>query len=289
MQHWAELRTALLLARLGTVSAAAESLGVHRATINRHIDTLETALGTRLFQRHARGYALTDAGREMLDVAHRAEEMFADLAGRQKARDGQLSGELVITALSGIAAVVLPLLAPFQKAHPDIVVRFETGSALARLEHGEAHVALRAGQRPKAPDYVVLPFRRLRFGIYASPSYVARAGMPDPSDWSAHRFIGSLDGVSRLPFADWMAAHVTQEQMAMVSRDVEVIREAVTAGIGIGFVAEHDAARLPDLVTIVPPDDRWMAPFWIVTHVDLHRTAKVQALLGFLRETGPQG
>ena len=59
MDKWAELRTAYQVARLGTVSAAAEMLGFHRATVNRHIDVLEAALGARIFIRHARGYALT--------------------------------------------------------------------------------------------------------------------------------------------------------------------------------------------------------------------------------------
>jgi len=84
MQFWTELRTALMLARLGTVSAAAEALGVHRATVNRHIDTLETEFQAPLFQRHARGYTLTEMGQEMLEVVGRADEMFSDLLGRSR-------------------------------------------------------------------------------------------------------------------------------------------------------------------------------------------------------------
>src|SRR6056297_675065 len=86
MDYWMELRTALMVARLGTVSAAAEALGVHPATVNRHVETLEGAFGPPLFQRHARGYAPTDAGRDMLEAAGRADEMLADLAGRARGR-----------------------------------------------------------------------------------------------------------------------------------------------------------------------------------------------------------
>ena len=55
MDRWDELRTAYAVARLGTVSAAATQLNIHRATVVRHIDALEEALGGRLFQRHGRG------------------------------------------------------------------------------------------------------------------------------------------------------------------------------------------------------------------------------------------
>ncbi|MEM6566415.1 MAG: LysR family transcriptional regulator, partial [Pseudomonadota bacterium] len=82
MKYWNELRTGLVVARRGTVSAAATELGVHRATVNRHVEILEEALGAKLFQRTSKGYILTDEGREMLEVAKQADEMFSGLEGR---------------------------------------------------------------------------------------------------------------------------------------------------------------------------------------------------------------
>src|SRR6056297_3102237 len=61
MENWDEVRTAFHVARVGTVSGAAEVLGVHHATVIRHIDALEERLGVKLFQRHARGYTTTEA------------------------------------------------------------------------------------------------------------------------------------------------------------------------------------------------------------------------------------
>ena len=55
MDNWDEVKTALHVARVGTVSGAAEVLGVHHATVIRHIDALEERLGVKLFQRHPRG------------------------------------------------------------------------------------------------------------------------------------------------------------------------------------------------------------------------------------------
>ena len=76
---WDEIRTAFQVARLGTVSGAAEALGVHHATVIRHIDALEAELGAKLFQRHARGYTPTEAGRELLDAAQDTDDRFAQL------------------------------------------------------------------------------------------------------------------------------------------------------------------------------------------------------------------
>lgn len=283
MRHWIELRTALMVARLGTVSAAAEALGVHRATVNRHVETLEGAFGTRLFQRHARGYTLTDAGRDMLEVASRAEEMFADLEGRSRGRAGQLSGSLIVTALGGIAPLIAPALRSFHLAHPQIALDFVAGAQLARLEHGEAHVAIRTGPKPDVPDYVVTLFRRLRFGLYAGRSYVERAGQPHPDHLEGHSFVGALGASRSAPFAEWMHGNVRQEALALRSNDPRVVHSAVCAGLGLGFMAEHDAQDHADLVEVIAPSDAWSTGLWIVTHVDLHRTTKVQEFLKHLK------
>ena len=76
IETWDEIRTAYQVARLGTVSGAAEALGVHHATVIRHIDALEGRLGVKLFQRHARGYTATEAGRDLLQVASATAEQF---------------------------------------------------------------------------------------------------------------------------------------------------------------------------------------------------------------------
>ncbi len=283
MKHWTELRTALMVARLGTISAAADALGVHRATVNRHVETLEAVFGARLFQRHARGYALTDAGRDMLEIAGRADEMFSDLAGRSRGKAGQLSGALIVTGLAGIAPLVMPALRDFTEAHPGIALEFVAGAQLARLEHGEAHVAIRAGAKPEEPDYVVTLFRRLRFGLYCSRTYAAHAGRPDPQDLRGHRFVGSVSGPQHVPYANWMTAHVPPEALALHTTDLQVLHGAVCEGLGLGFVAEHDARVRPVLIEILPPADAWSVGLWVVTHVDLHRTTKVQAFLSHLR------
>lgn len=283
MKHWTELRTALTVARLGTVSAAAQALGVHRATVNRHVETLEGVFGAPLFQRHARGYALTDAGRDMLEVAGRADEMFADLAGRSRGKAGQFSGSLIVTALAGIAPLVMPAVTAFHHAHPQIALEFVAGAQLARLDHGEAHVAIRAGARPDVPDYVVSLFRRLRFGLYASRAYVARAGLPTAGDLAGHRFVGAVPDPRPLPFGGWIDRNVAPDALALRTADPHVMLAAVSAGLGLGFLAEHDAHARPELVPVIAPCNDWSVALWTVTHVDLHRTAKVQAFLAYLR------
>ena len=62
------------------------------------------------------------------------------------------------------------------------------------------------------------------------------------------------------------------------------MRNAIVAGAGIGFVSVLQAAEVPELVRVTPPRPEWAAPLWLVTHMDLHRTTKVQTFLAFLKE-----
>ena len=58
------------------------------------------------------------------------------------------------------------------------------------------------------------------------------------------------------------------------------------AGTGLGFLTPRQAAGL---VEVIAPRPDWAAQIWLVTHVDLHRSAKVQALTKFLKETCREG
>ncbi len=285
MDNWDEIRTAYQVARLGTVSGAADVLGVHHATVIRHIDALEKRLGVRLFQRHARGYAATEAGRDLLGVAQATEEQFSQLSSRIKGQGETVTGELVVTSITGLADLLTPVMAEFQAAHPGLIIRFLTDMRLFRLDYGEAHVAIRAGGPPQEPDNVAQPLVRMRAGLYAARSYVDRFGRPESiEDFPKHQFVGIDSADTRAPFFRWLREVVPLECMTYRATEPASFELAVRAGAGIGFLAARLAEGDDDLVEVLPPRPEWDTPLWIVTHVDLHRTLKVQSFLTHLKK-----
>jgi len=285
MQNWDELRTAYQVARLGTVSGAAEVLGVHHATVIRHIDALETRLGVKLFQRHARGYTATEAGRDLLTVAQAADEQFVQLANRIKGHGETVQGELIVTSIAGIADLLVPVLAGFQAQQPQLVVRFLTDMRLFRLDYGEAHVAIRAGAAPEEPDNVVQPLVRIKTGLYAARSYAEKHGLPaSEADLPAHRFIIADSEAARAPFYRWLREHVPDSALTFRTGEPQAMEQALRQGAGIGFLSAFRAHGDESLVEVMPPRPEWESPLWLVTHVDLHRTRKVQAFLAHLKE-----
>ncbi len=284
MENWDEVRTAFHVARMGTVSGAAGVLGVHHATVIRHIDAIEARLGVKLFQRHARGYTPTEAGADLLRVAQATDDQFNQLVGRLKGQGDAVSGELVVTSLVGLSPLLAPVLTGFQRAHPDLMVRYLTGDRLFRLEYGEAHVAIRAGSVPEQPDNVVQPFTTLRAGLYASRDYAEAHGIPNGvEEFAGHRFVGHDDENNRAPFFRWLRATVAPEAITFRASSGMANEHAVMAGAGIGFLPEWMAAQRDDLVQVMAPQPDWSSSLWLVTHVDLHRSTKVQSFTKYLK------
>ncbi len=256
MQDWDALRTAFEVVRHGTVSGAAQALGVHHATVIRHIDALETRLGVKLFQRHARGYTPTEAGEDLARVAQATDDQFAQLSARLSGQGSAVSGELVVTTLSSFTRRLMPVLASFQAEHPDVRLIYRTGPRIFRLEYGEAHVAIR--------------------------SYIDRRGMPTEDTLAEHDFIGPYAENARAPGLRWIAENIPRERVVFRASEDRSMHHALRSGMGLGFSPVDQVD--PDFVQILPPRPEWQAHLWLVTHVDLHRTAKVQALTKHLKE-----
>ena len=290
MDNWEEIKTAYQVARMGTVSGAAEVLGVHHATVIRHVDALERQLSVKLFQRHARGYKTTEAGEDLLRVASATDDQFSQLASRIKGRGEAVSGELVVTSLMELSSWMTPLLVAFQRENPDVTLRFLTGERLFRLEYGEAHIAIRAGQVPEQPDNVVQPFYQFQMGLFAHKDYIAAFGMPSGvEEYGNHRFVGHDDAQMRAPFFKWMREVVPAHAISFRGLHADALRVAVLEAAGIGFVYLIKGRANPDLVEVHPHLPEWDSMLWLVTHVDLHRTPKVQALLSYLKKAVKTG
>lgn len=282
--HWDEIRTAYQVARMGTVSGAAEVLGVHHATVIRHIDALEARLGAKLFQRHARGYTPTEAGQDLLSVASQTDDQFTQLAGRIKGRGDEVTGELIVTTLDALAPLLVPSIAVFMRQHPELRVRLISDQRLFRLEYGEAHVAIRAGKLPDQPDNVVQLLFAQTLRLVATRGYIARFGMLTPDNLAEHRFIAGTEDIARAPYYRWLAETVPATAINLRVSSMKAAKLAVLSGIGIGFIPDWDRTETDDLVEMLPPLEEWAPKIWLVTHMDLHRTAKVQSFVRFLKD-----
>lgn len=174
------------VARERGLSAAARVLALTPSAVSRIVGRLEARLGVQLIVRTTRSFRLTPEGeafarssRRILDDIAEAESAIAD-QGRPRGRV-----RISMAAAHG-RLVVVPLLAAFVAAHPDIVVDMDLSDELADVIGGRADIAIRFGPLTDSP----LMARRLGDTgrtVVASPAYLAQRGTPRiPSDLMEH-------------------------------------------------------------------------------------------------------
>lgn len=282
--RWNEIRTAYWVARHGTLSAAAAELGIHHTTAQRQITALEQRLGTRLFYRNPRGYAPTDAGRSLLQVAEATQDQFNQLAARISGYDSQVSGKLIITTIPEFGSLLVPLLAEYQQQNPELSIELIADQRLLKLEYGEAHISIRAGQPPTEPDNVAQSLIRASASLYASRDYVARHGpLTSLDELAGHRFVSRTDANGNIALVEWMNDRIPATAIGFRAADSVSVMAAIESGMGIGMAICYAASVSENLVEMIRPRPDWYAQLWLVTHVDLHRSTKVQSFLTFLK------
>jgi len=277
IKDWNQVRTAYHVARLGTVSAAAKFLGMHHATVIRQVTNLEEELGHKLFHRHARGYTPTAAGENLSRIASVNEEQLQGLVGLIQEHGNKVTGELIVTTLPRFDTLVTSWMAMLQKENPSLRIKLIIEDRALKLEYGEAHLAIRAGLKPIEPDNIVKHLLPIQFGMYAHKNYVKEMGTIQSSDdIPRHKYVLNTD-IPIMSMHKWIAENIPLDNVIFKSSNHTALEKAVIDGMGIGIFPTFLASESKDLKLVMPIVDEWSSDLWVVTHVDLHRTAKVKA------------
>lgn len=174
----------------GSLSGAADALGMSGPAVVRSLAALERAVGARLLNRTTRRSSLTDEGREYVERCRRvlAEAEEADAAISSRRREPR--GRLRITAPVTFGRLhVAPLVANLAARHPDLEVDLLLLDRLVDLVEEGIDAAVRIGPLPES-SLVALRLGETRRVVCASPAYLKRAGTPrQPADLAAHRTI----------------------------------------------------------------------------------------------------
>lgn len=279
--NWDDLRYFLAVAREGQMLGAARRLGVSQALLSRHVAALEDALGARLLDRSTRGCLLTEDGLAFLATAERVEaEMLSGLAEMRGRED--ISGTVRIGAPDAFGSAFLaPRLGRFRSAYPDLRIQLVPVPRSFSLSEREADVAIMVG-RPKKGRLRVRKLVDYTLGLYASQSYLDRAGRPeDLADLKAHALIGYVEDLIYTPELNY-----TGEFLRDWQSDIEISTaigqfETVRAGTGIGILHDFMAAQEPGLVRLFP-EQLVERSYWIVWHENLRVAPRVQAVVDML-------
>ena len=272
-------------------SAAAEAIGVSKATVSKAVTRLEASLGTTLFHRTSRRLSLTESGRAL---SERAARILAEAqAAEESARDAASAPTGLVRVAAPLAfgvRHVAPVIADFLRDNPGIEIDLHLTDARTDIVAEGFDIALRIASLPDSS----LRARRLTAiaaHLVASPAYLAARGTPrHPADLARH----DCFAYSNLPAAQaWHFRNGEGEEAAvrvhgpLRSDSGDAMLPALRAGIGI--------ARLPDFIvgddmaagTLVPVLPDWMmeaTALHLLTPPSALRPARVELLIEYLTQ-----
>lgn len=228
----------LEVARLGSFSAAARKLGMVPSSLVRHIDALESALGSRLFIRSTRGLMLTDAGELLLP---RAAALLGDITGIRaelSALADTPQGTLRISCLPTFGKTyVLPLLPVLSERCPRLFVDLDLTERQTDPTQEQLDAAIRIGEQKDSGLYASR-IATQRWVMCASPGYVARYGRPASLDaLPHHRLIARYHKQQPACWAQILSvALMGRCSMVLRCDDFTAQRQAALLGLGIAFL-----------------------------------------------------
>lgn len=283
MFDWNDLRYFLAVARAGSTLGGANALKLSQSTAARRVAALEQALGAKLFERHATGYKLTEAGYEILAAAERVEQEALTLQRLVEQQARRLAGTIRVATNEPLANFLLvPALRDFSQLHPEIRIELLIDDRVMDLSRGEADVAVRGGYSGGEGAVVARRLRDLPWSVYCSADYAARRGTPRcAADLASHTVIGGAGGVGSMPGPAWLERQ-TRKAVMTRSSSLTNLMTAVRAGLGLGALPCLLADPEPDLVVCFQMSDEFTAGLWLVTRAQLRDDACVKTFNSFL-------
>lgn len=283
MDKWTEFKTAYRLAKLGTLTAAADDLGIHRSTVMRHIDALEAHLKVTLFQRNDKGYIATEAGLELMRLGEITDTQFNQFANKAKKGEDILEGVLTITCVNEVAVLLFPTINRFQTLYPKVQVEIIGDIRKYDLEYGEADLAIRTGEKPNTLDNVVIPFVSTEVVFAVHQSYIDTHGMPTLNDFKNHKFVANKERVEHLYWNEWIYSEIPADNIKVISSSQQVLNYALQAGTGISVI-NKETVENSDVLHQIDVGQTWDVNTWLLVHRDIINIPKVRKFVDLLKE-----
>lgn len=240
----------------GSVTGAAETLGLPRPTVSRRLARLEERLGVRLLHRTTRRLKATRQGEVLYGKARRVVDAARQAEAEVRRLDGVPRGLLRLSApIESAQGVFTGWLASFLATYPEVTLEVSTTSAHVDLRASGIDVALRRGAVD--PSLITRTLVQDPTIAVASPGYLERAGVPaHPDDLGRHDcIVGYRAGAVaelRWPLLDgtWVPVSST-----LRTNHTELRLEAAKQDVGIAMVSQYSAAQAlhnGELVHVLP-------------------------------------
>ncbi|WP_394209826.1 LysR family transcriptional regulator [Enterovibrio calviensis] len=174
--------------RQGSLSAAAQLLGISRSSVSKQLAALEKKIGSRLFNRTTRKIMLTDVGRKVLQEAHNVELALQRIEHISEDSRSVVAGELTVSCPSAQGRIhIAPLITEFLTRYPNVTVNLQLEDRFVDMVAENIDVSIRVGYLPDS-TLIARKLGDVSWVLCATPTYIENAPpLNKPSDLLNHR------------------------------------------------------------------------------------------------------
>lgn len=219
---------------------AAEEIGVTQGAVAQHVRALEADFKVKLFDRLARGLALTEEGRKYHAPIQRAFELIGEATNELRPQQGVVT---ISVTPSFATKWLVPRLARFTHANPDLNVQIVASPDLANFQDDGVDLAVRQGRAPKGSGLVSAALFPSDFYAVCSPDLQAGAHpLLTPEDLEHHVLL--LDGHGLWPlFIEKVfgGRSIPKSRTIKFSQTAHAV-DAALAGQGVALASDLFAA-----------------------------------------------
>jgi len=275
MFSWNDMRYILYVAKTGSYSAAAKALNVNHTTVARRVSTVEHNEGVKLFTQTPKGFVLTEAGQDIILDIESLEETTNRIARKFEGKDQSLIGSVNITMPHDIYRYFLSDVAvQLKNDYPGIVLNISLSNSLHDLSVRESDLAVRFTTSPPE-DLIGNQISTLSHAIYGN---LATATNEDDS-------VGIIVWTNEVEIPEWAKENFEKCHIVLRVDEPEGMHTAVKSGLGMALMPCYLTKRIADPDVLHFMDYELTRPqwgLWILNHVDVRASKKIQVLRKYL-------
>lgn len=274
----------------GSFSAAAQKLGLSKASVSREVAALERRLGAQLLRRTTRRMSLTEVGEVFLGrcrrVVEEAEAAELSVSRLQAAPRGEIR---IAVPMSFGHLQLAPRLGRFLALYPNVHVDLDLTDRRIDLVREKFDLSVRIG-RPREQTYVLRRLCPLRALVCATPAYLEANGTPAiPSDLESHNCLGYA---SPPEVWNFVGGKPVRTSGSLNADNGDALRQAALADLGVVYLPTFligDDLRAGRLVPLLVEFSDNVTDVFAVYPESRHLSPKVRAMIDWLvEELGPE-
>lgn len=270
---WNHAHVFLTVAKMGSLTAAADAHDLSQSTLSRQMSSLEAQLGLTLFERMGRGIQVTDAGHQLIRYIEVMQEAANHIALNAKGHSESLHGTVTLAVSELDAAFRLPpIVKRIRELAPELQLNIEVSNSIANLKTREADIAIR-NKRPEQTDLITRKLATESIDLFGTPKYVAQL---ERAHYENAQIIGfdqqeevigilnqrgwSVDGRNFQVTSGFQWLHV---ELARQGESLVILPTDIGNSIGLQAVRRCDQALFE-------------LPIWLVSHRELRTNPRVR-------------